>query len=177
MRTRVFYHALIFSVALLVGTASAHTLFVKPDTFIVGLQETMHINVINGTFLKSENRVRKDMVKSAEIIGPGNKQHEFADDDWLSVDKTSVLRAQFDEAGNYIIAIETRPRKISLDPDEFNFYLRYEGLQEQQENRIELGEAETAVVEKYTKFAKAIVQVGGEESSNFATELGFDVEA
>jgi uncharacterized GH25 family protein len=54
--------------------------------------------------------------------------------------------------------------------------LRYEGLYEQKEEREQLGETDTAAVEQFTKFAKALVQVGNVDSSNYATELGHEVE-
>lgn len=176
MKLRNFFCAILFSGALMSGGASAHTLFIKPDTFIVDVQETMNVNVINGTFLKSENRIKQSMVRSTGIFGPGDTEYGFADDDWVSVDQMSVLRARFENPGNYVIAMETRPQKLSQDPEEFNYYLRYEGLYDQRDEREQLGEVETAVVEKYTKFAKAIVQVGAAQTANYATVLGLDVE-
>ena len=176
MRMRNICLAILWTTTWLAGSASAHTLFVKPDTMITTPQEIMEVNIINGTFLESENRIKKSTASSAEIFGPGGEQLDFADGDWLSVDKMSVLRARFPEPGNYIIAVTTFPQKITITPEDFNFYLRYEGLKEQQEEREELGEAETEVVERYQKFAKALVQVGDEQSANFADELGLEVE-
>lgn len=168
--------ALSATIFLLAGGASAHTLFVKPDPFVTSPEETIEVNVINGTFLKSENRIKKSMASSAEIFGPGGDKLEFADDDWISVDKMSVLRARFPESGNYIIAVSNYPQKITMEPDDFNFYLRYEGLIEQHAERKELGEAGVEVVEKYRKYAKALVQVGDKQTGNFAAELGHEVE-
>ena len=176
MRLHKKLSVLLVSSLGLVASASAHTLFVKPDSFTVEPDEEMSINIINGTFLKSENRIKKSMASSAEIIGPGNEEFDFADDDWVSVDKMSVLRAEFDEPGNYIIAVTNRQQKISLDAETFNRYLYHEGLYDQKAEREELGEVDIEVVEKYQKYAKALVQVGSTQSENFATELGHEVE-
>jgi uncharacterized GH25 family protein len=174
---RITTRSMLLSSALcLAGLASAHTLFIKPDSFIVEPNQPISVSVINGTFLKSENRIKEPMTRSAEIIGPGGAEYDFASDDWVSVGKTSVLSAQFADPGNYIIAITTQPQKVTLDADTFNYYLRFEGLVEQKDEREKLGESDFEVVETYRKFAKAIVQVGGEQTSSYATELGFDVE-
>jgi hypothetical protein len=152
----MFLAVMLLSAILFVDDASAHTLFVKPEYFVVEPQDMVAVSLIDGTFLKSENRLRKSTA-AVEIIGPGDVEHDFANDDWVSVDKMSVLSARFAEPGNYLIGATTRPRKVSLDPETFNYYLRYEGLFEQKEEREKLGETETAAVEQYTKFAKAIV--------------------
>lgn len=158
------------------GTAAAHTLFVKPGMFVAEPGTLLEIKLINGTFLASENRVTRAMARSVDIIGPGNNEHELASDDWVSIDNMSVLSAAFAEPGNYVVAVSTKPRKVTLDADTFNFYLRYEGLNDQRDEREALGEAATAAVEQYTKFAKAIVQIGEEQTANYAAELGHDVE-
>ena len=167
---------LLAATCLLAGGASAHTLFIKPDPFVTSPGETIKVNVINGTFLKSENRIKKSAASSAGIFGPGGEELDFADDDWVSVDKMSVLRARFPEPGNYIVAITNYLQKITLDAESFNHYLRYEGLLEQQEEREKLEETGIEVVEKYQKFAKALVQVGDEQTENFAAEHGHEVE-
>jgi uncharacterized GH25 family protein len=176
MRLRNFDLTLLLSVVLLGGSASAHTLFVKPDPFVTDPQTMMEVNVINGTFLESANRVTRSMAKSADIIGPGDAELDFANDDWVSTRKMSVLSAEFDAPGNYLIGVSTRPSKVTLDADTFNYYLRYEGLFDQKDEREKLDETGVAVVEQYEKFAKAIVQVGAGQTSNFATEVGHDVE-
>lgn len=176
MRMRKASLMILWATTWFAGSALAHTLFVKPDPFVTAPQEQIEVNVINGTFIKSENRIKKSMASSAAIFGPGGEELEFADEDWISVDKMSVLRARFPEPGNYIIAVSNYPQKITIEPDNFNFYLRYEGLIEQHAEREALGEAGIEVVEKYRKYAKALVQVGDEQSDNFAAELGHEVE-
>ncbi|NIL95429.1 MAG: DUF4198 domain-containing protein [Woeseiaceae bacterium] len=175
MFTHIRIVLLLLLLVLSIG-ASAHTLFIKPDTFAVEPQAMMSINLVNGTFIKSESRLRKPMARSVDIVGPGGTEHDLANDDWVSDGKVSVLSAQFSEPGNYVIGVSTRPRKVSLDPETFNRYLRYEGLFDQKEEREGLEETGVGVVERYTKFAKAIVQVGDVQTSNFAMEIGHDVE-
>lgn len=176
MQIRTLLPMLLLAAILFADGALAHTLFVKPENFVVDPQTRVSVNLINGTFLKSESRVTKSMAQSVEIVGPGGDEQDFANDDWVSADKMSVLSAEFPEPGNYLIGVTTRPRKVSLDSETFNYYLRYEGLLEQKDEREKLGETETAAVEQYTKFAKTIVQVGNIQSSNYATELGHDAE-
>ena len=166
----------IWSVTCLAGSVSAHTMFLKPGSAVAEPGETIDVFVINGTFLESENRIRKASARSSGVYGPDGKELEFADRSWERDGKMSILRATLAEPGNYIIGLSNYPQKVTLDGDEFNYYLRYEGLLDQIDEREDLGESGTEVVEEYQKFAKALVQAGAQQSDNFAQELGHEVE-
>jgi uncharacterized GH25 family protein len=66
--------------------------------------------------------------------------------------------------------------KARIAPDNFNFYLRYEGLDDQARERTQVGEADIGVAERYAKFAKAILQAGDNRTDHFDVILGHPAE-
>ena len=114
----------------------------------------------DGTFVTSESRLSKSSIRSAAIFGPNAIEIDLDGQNLMYSGKETLLKASLDEPGTYVIAASTRARKVVLDAESFNFYLRYEGLSDEQRERAELEEANADAVERYSKFAKAIVQVG-----------------
>jgi uncharacterized GH25 family protein len=55
---------------------------------------------------------------------------------------------------------------VRLKADEFNEYLKDDGLPHILELRAERGEADQAVVERYAKWAKAVLKVGDDEADD-----------
>lgn len=171
-----FGGALVLVAWLVGGEAAAHTLFIKPDTFSVQPGTVFAVKLIDGTFVTSESRLNPPSIRSAATFGPNETVRELERDDLRHSGKITIAETRFDSPGTYLVGISTKPRKVVLNPDDFNFYLRYEGLLDEQEERAALEEDNIAVIEKYSKFAKAIVQVGDTRTANFSQELGFDVE-
>jgi uncharacterized GH25 family protein len=173
---KLISRAAVVATALATLQAGAHTLFIKPATFIVNQNEQLTIPLINGTFVTSKNRVPARRITGAKMIRPDGREVAINDDQWSYDGKVSYLSAEFPQSGNYVVGIGTQPMMVRIAPDEFNFHLRYEGLDDDAEERSELGEEEIATVERYQKFAKAILQVGTERSDNYASILGYPVE-
>ena len=160
----------------LVGDAASHTLFIKPDTFILTPGSTVPLKLIDGTFETSASRLYDSSIRSAEALGPDASSRDLTDRELSYSGKMTILEAEFDSPGTYLVGVSTRPKKVVLDSESFNFYLRYEGLLDERKERADLAETDIAVVERYSKFAKAVVQVGDTRTPNYSEEMGFDVE-
>jgi hypothetical protein len=109
-------------------------------------------------------------------VAPGGEELDVDNSQWSYDDTVSNLTATFDLAGNYVIGVATRPSIIRIAADNFNFYLRYEGLDDDAEERSERAETNIGAAERYAKFSKAILQVGEGQSDNFGALLGYPVE-
>lgn len=168
--------AIVLSGLLGCAGASAHTLFIKPDTFYAAPGSEFLVRLIDGTFITSESRLNKSSIRSIAIFGPDAREKDLAGQDLMYNGKETLLEVSLDDPGTYVIAAATKARKIVLDAESFNFYLRYEGLTDEQRERAEFKETNGDVVERYSKFAKAIIQVGDAVSSDVSREIGFDVE-
>ena len=158
------------------AVVSAHTLFIKPASFYFSPSQSETIPLFNGTFVQSENTVSTSRMAGAAIVTPDGARLVPQDSSWRHDGNTTVLDAQFDEPGNYVIGVGTKPRKIHITAEDFNYYLIYEGLSDDAEQRRKLQERGVKAAERYTKFAKAIVQVGHKQTKNYAAVLGHRAE-
>ncbi len=162
--------------AFLAMHAGAHTLFFKPATFFVAQGQEVTIPLLNGTFETSANRIMTSRMDDVTIVAPGGDELDVDNSQWSYIDTISNLTVTFSLAGNYIIGVATRPSIIRIAADNFNFYLRYEGLDDDAQERNERGETNIGAAERYAKFSKAILQVGEDQSDNFSALLGYPVE-
>ena len=168
--------AAILILAFLAMQAGAHTLFFKPASFFVAQEQEVTIPLLNGTFETSANRIVTSRMDDVTIVAPGGDELDVDNSQWSYDDKISNLTASFDQAGNYVIGVATRPTVIRITAENFNFYLRYEGLDDDAKERNERGEANIGAAERYAKFSKAILQVGEGQSDNFNALLDHQVE-
>ncbi len=170
--------AAVFLLLLLLMTTggSTHTLFIKPASFYLPPSQAVAIPLINGTFVQSENKVITPRMTGVAIVSPGGARLVPPDSDWRHNGNTTVLDTQFDEPGNYVIGVGTKPSKTHISADKFNHYLMNEGLADDAEQRRHLQEEGVVAAERYAKFAKAIFQVGDKQTESYAEVLGHPVE-
>ena len=174
--SRLAVWAVIPVLAFLAMQAGAHTLFFKPATFFVAQGQEVTIPLLNGTFETSANRIMTSRMSDVTIVAPGGDKVDVDNSQWSYDDTISNLTATFDLAGNYVVGVATRPSIIRIAADNFNFYLRYEGLDDDAEERNERDETNIGAAERYAKFSKAILQVGEDQSDNFGALLDHPVE-
>jgi uncharacterized GH25 family protein len=156
--------------------AGGHTLFIKADSFFVEPGRDVAIPVINGTFETAEARIQPGRMQDARIVGPDGKESAIDDGQWSFSGRVTKLAASFEQPGNHVIGIATRAAIARITPENFNFYLRYEGLDDEDKERQALEETDIAAAERYQKYAKAIIQVGTETTDNFDAVFGYPVE-
>jgi len=163
-------------ILLVAAQAGAHTLFFKPDSFFLTTGQDVMMPLINGTFVTSENRIPPNRMLDATIVAPDGSDIEIADDQWSFSGNVTNLSNRFEQEGNYVIGVGTRPMMARVAPENFNFYLRYEGLEDDAKEREAFAETDIGAAERYQKFSKTILQVGNTQSENYDTEFGYPVE-
>ena len=162
---------------LIIATGvSAHTLFLKPTSFFLPQSRSVTLPLFNGTFVESKAKVKTGYMTGAVIVTPVGARLFPQDSDWHYDGNTTMLDTQFDEPGNYVIGVGSKGSKINLTAEKFNHYLMDEGLADDAEQRRQLQEEGVEVVERYARFAKAIVQVGNKQTESYAEVLGHPVE-
>jgi uncharacterized GH25 family protein len=75
-----------------------------------------------------------------------------------------------------VIGASTLPSVIDLSADDFNLYLKDDGIPDVLEARQRAGELGKPARERYHKHVKALVQVGTVRSNEFATVMGYPAE-
>jgi hypothetical protein len=164
--------------ALLLGVSSslaAHDLFLKLADYRVRPNALVRITALNGTFTSSSNSLARARIADLSLAGPAGRVH--LDTTQLSaVGTRTVIRAQTGAEGTYVLGLSTHPSRITLNGEQFNGYLREEGLGTVLESRRSAGELAKGATEQYAKHVKAIFQAGASRSDDYGTALGYPVE-
>jgi hypothetical protein len=166
------------ALALVAVTATmlwAHDLFLKLDTYFVPPNAAVRVAVINGTFAVSEGSVTADRLLDLSVVGPAGRR-ALPRDAWRPSGDTTWLTVRTTAAGTYVIGASLSPREISLSGDEFNAYLREDGIPDVLDARTRAGQLADSARERYHKHVKAILQVGDARTAAFATRLGYPAE-
>lgn len=162
---------------LVASLAWAHDLFLKLDTYFLEPHARVRIPVLNGTFTKSEGFVAPERIADVSAVSPRGRTRLSPTTVWSrGPDSTSLLSLELGDAGTYVAAVSTRPRELTLSAEEFNAYLREDGLPDVLEARRARKELGNAARERYSKHVKAIFQVGQARSDGFSVVLGYAAE-
>lgn len=158
------------------GTLVAHDLFLRAESYFVPPNGTVRLQVLNGTFSKSENAVTKDRIRDLSIVNPSGTTTPLDVAGWAETGDTSIVTVRVGDSGTYLIGASLRPRELALEAKDFNAYLASDGLPDILAARRRDGELNRPARERYSKHVKAILQVGSTRTGGYAAELGYPAE-
>lgn len=157
------------------GALQAHDLFFRADSFRVAPGSTVILRALNGTFNNSENSVARNRLRDLSVVSPAG--HSRIDTTmWSSAGDTSLLTLRTSVAGTYVVGASLLPREITLEAQEFNTYLKDDGIPDVLAARKRANELGKGATERYAKHIKAIVQVGAARTGDFSAVLGYPAE-
>lgn len=173
---RVAPAALAVAVLLASATfAAAHDMFVKPTRYFAPENAEVRVRLLNGTFTKSENSIARARLADASVLTPrGRIKLDTAE--WGVKGDTSTFHIHTRAAGTYVIGVSTKPNMIDLSADDFNLYLKDDGIPDVLAARQKAGELGKPARERYHKHVKSLVQVGNTRSDDYATPFGYPAE-
>jgi hypothetical protein len=153
----------------------AHDLFLKLESYFVPANTAVRVAVLNGTFSASEGAVTADRLLDLSVVGP-TERHAIPRESWKPAGDTTWLAVQTGAAGTYVIGASLSPRQIALSGEDFNSYLKEDGIPDVLDARTRNGELGRAVRERYQKHVKALLQVGDARTNAFRAVLGYPAE-
>lgn len=174
MKKRFF--AFLIICALAAVPALAHDLFLKLDNYFVAVNDKISVKILNGSFQASEGAITFARISDVSVVSPMGTRTNPKEADFTKDDKTTFLNLQPAEEGNYVVGLSTMPREINLEAKDFNEYLSHDGIPDTLAERKRNKELTKKVRERYSKHVKIIFQVGGKQSDNYKTALGYPVE-
>lgn len=158
-----------------VTVAAAHDMFIKPTRYFAPENSEVRVRLLNGTFTRSENSIARNRLADASVLTP-TRRIALDTAEWSVTGDTSTFHIHTRGAGTYVIGVSTRPSVINLPADDFNMYLKEDGIPDVLEARQKAGELGNGARERYHKHVKALVQVGNTRSDHYATALGYPAE-
>lgn len=153
---------LAFAVALTVAAsyAAAH------DFWLVPMGEEIQ-GITGSAFPTSTNAVNPTRLLEAVVVSrAGRKPLEVVG----TRDSMLILKADPEVSGTFWAAIALHPRRIDLSASDFNEYLLHDGLPQIHAERARRGELDRPAVERYQKFAKALITRSGGRGGSVALE-------
>jgi uncharacterized GH25 family protein len=167
---------IIFCLSFAVINVFAHEFWIQPNKFIYKRGETVNLRFLVGEKFKGANwTANKDKVNSLRLYFDDVTDKNL--DDNLG-DKTgdSLQLAMLDE-GTVMVTLNTKNTFIDLAPDEFNAYLREDGLTEAIEYRSKTGDTIKHGLEYFQRSVKTIFQVGSKTTDAYKhkTDLPLDI--
>ncbi|MDB4881108.1 MAG: hypothetical protein JWL60_2554 [Gemmatimonadetes bacterium] len=166
---------------LLVASAAAHDLFLRPRDFFATPGRTVDVRVLNGTFTTSEATVTPDRVRDLTVASPRGLRHPDRAD-WSASGKESGWRVLVDGPGTHLLGASLHERTIRLSGTSFTGYLREEALDDVIDARRRERQSADSVHERYGKHVKALVRAGTASSipasgdTAFRAVLGYPAE-
>jgi len=158
------------------ATAWGHDMFLVVPDHNVPAKSEVSVSLHNGTFEKSENSIdRERMIDVSVVDGTGHVSHPAAKQ-WREEGTVTVLDLRTGSPGTYVVGISTKARMIELDAEEFNDYLKHDGVADILEQREKAGTLDRPAKERYSKHVKTILQVGGSATDSYAQQLGYPLE-
>ncbi len=164
--------ALVFVVA---AVAAAHDLFFRPRSFFVPPAATVRVDVLNGTFDRSEAALAFNRLADLRIVGPDSTTRPDSSA-WRAHGDSTDFTWTAGATGTWLVGAAVLPRELTLTAAQFNAYLKEDGVPDVLEARRKAGELTKPARERYAKHVKALLQVGDRRTDTFATVLGHPAE-
>lgn len=165
----------LIGVAVLAGSVSAHDLFFRASSYRVASDGVATVGVLNGTFSVSENAVARDRLSDLSLVSPTGRM-ALDRSKWSEAEPKSSVEIATGGPGTYVLGAAIHPRMLELDGKAFTAYLKEEGIEDVLALRARQNRQDEPSRERYSKYLKAIVQVGDATTDGFSTALGYAAE-
>lgn len=163
-------HTAVLCALLMTSTVvGAHEFWLQPKQFRWEPSQTMPVSLRVGHAHHSDrSRIPARRVTRFEVMGPSVGALDLRSKVQAGVD----AELRLDAPGAYVIVFATdNQARSDLPAERFNDYLRTEGLTPALTVREQAGRMQTEGSERYSRQAKALVQVGASQQQSQATQV------
>ena len=164
----------IFVFCLTAALLQAHEFWLQPKKYRYNLGEEIKIDLMVGESFTGEywdlNRHKVEKMQLHRISGAKDLTSS------VSKSKGNNLSFKADAEGTYLFAMQSNAAYLELPADEFNAYLKEDGLDYILDERKKLNQSDKPSRENYTRFAKLLVQVGAKPDETHKKKLGLRYE-
>ncbi len=162
--------------ALTASGASAHDMFLVLSEHSLPPESAVSVALYNGTFDKSENAIARDRMTDVSVVDGDSTVSHPAIGQWRDEGTVAILDFKTGAPGTYLVGISTAANMIELTAEEFDDYLKHDGVLDVLEARQHEGNLTGPVRERYSKHVKTILQVGDAVTDSQSFKLGYPIE-
>lgn len=164
-----------FGVTFAMNAALAHESFLKPASFYLAPNTNTTVALFNGTFDKSDNTIARERMNDVTLMVNGKVTHP-SETLWRDNATTSYLDLALTEPGTHVVGVSTKPKIIEMSADDFDNYLRHDGIEDVLKARQAEKAPRTPVLERYSKHVRTVLQVGDTLTDDHKRSLGYPAE-
>ncbi len=166
----VFIALVIFA-----GSGVVHEYFLEPETFFSNSKDVVDVRLYVGEGLKKEDEIP---FKHSKTIGFNLFGKDLVKELTSSIPENAMPLYAFSagKEGNYLLSSDRNWFYINLGPNEFEDYLKEEGMEYVIQHRKKLGECNKDGKERYQRYIKTLLQVGELTDTIFSKKTGSDLE-
>jgi uncharacterized GH25 family protein len=158
--------------ALAGAPLSAHECWLQPATFTPVAGPTIGLTIQVGEHFQGEPKPF-----NPERIAALRHFSKAGSEDWAAkANNLLQLPVRFEEAGTHVVIYDSKPSLITLKPEEFDAYLREEGLEFVIAERARAGESAEPGRERYRRCNKVIVAADGKADDTWSIVTGQQLE-
>lgn len=154
----------------------AHDMFLVLAEHSLDPNSPVSVSLYNGTFDKSENAIARDRMLDVSVVNGAARVSHPATDQWRDEGQVAILEFETGEPGTYVVGVSTAANMIELTAEEFDDYLKHDGVLDVLEARQHEGDLTEPVRERYSKHVKTILQVGDAVTDSQSFKLGYPIE-
>lgn len=166
-------HLLVALIFLPAPSLNAHEYWISVDDYIVEPGDLVSARLMVGQMMEGNELPRLSrQIKSFEYYAPDDPQEATGREG-----DRPAFSYEAAQPGLHIIAKETLPLEVTFETfEEYRDYLDYEGLERFAAIHLERGLPRSEISEAYTRFTKALVQVGSVKPGDRDRVLGHAYE-
>ncbi len=176
MKKQAMSGAAMALLLLLTVPVFAHDYWLKPEAFFAQIGASLRVRLYVGDDFKIEEErpLQKERTVRFEMFSATREPEDLLAEGQNN--QTPVTQLQFKSEGNYLIAMERKAQLITLDAKKFTAYLAEEGLNSIIAQRHQANESDKQGRERYSRYLKSLVQIGGRHDDSYRRVLNQRLE-
>ena len=157
------------------NTVNAHDYWISPTDFRPKVSQVVPIQLFVGDHFKGE--IERELSEKMTIdfqLHNADGTKNILDPELFG--KKPIGNPKFETPGTNILSVQRNWAVIKMEGPKFHQYLEHEGLSDIIEQRIAAGEQDRPATERYRRYLKSLVVVGGIDNEIWKTQLGHKLE-
>lgn len=159
---------------LSMSLAQAHEFWLQPKSFQFKVGDTMEFDFVVGENFEGEFWDLKKQKVARLLHFSGDKSVNLLNS--IQDGKGKKVSVTFQDEGTHLIAMQSNNSFLKSSGEDFNTYLKEDGLDDILEQRTEAGKLADSARENYARCAKLLVQVGGQTDETYKKIVGHALE-
>jgi uncharacterized GH25 family protein len=171
MNRKIIASAVLLAIAFL---SQARQFWLQPQKFFYTVGEAALVSIrVGENFMGEPSGLKKDQIEKLDLHHVSKTSDMKLQVKEGDKDNVSIV---LNEAGTYLLAMQSKNTFSELPAEAFNTYLKDDGLDEAIAQREKINSSGKVGKEFYTLYAKLLLQAGDKKDDTYKKVIGFPIE-